>query len=54
MAKSRNIKGYYKMNKVMLYEKLIDGLDKYDHIKFILHVDNNTLRKICENENNFR
>ena len=49
MAKSRNIKGYYKMNKVTLYEKLLDGLDKYDRIKFILCVNNNTLRKSCEN-----
>ena len=51
MAKSRNIKGYYKMNKVTLYEKLLDGLDKYDRITFILRIDNNTLRKSCENEN---
>ena len=51
MAKSRNIKGYHKMNKATLYEKLLDGMDKYDRVKFILRVDNNTLRKSCENEN---
>ena len=51
IAKSRNIKGYYKMNKVTIYEKLLDGLDKYDRVKFILRVDNNTLQISCENEN---
>ena len=53
MAKAQNIKGYYKMNKVTLYEKLIDGMDKYDRIKFSLQIDNNTLRKSCENENKY-
>ena len=39
------------MNKVTIYEKLLDGLDKYDRVKFILRVDNNTLQISCENEN---
>ena len=51
MAKSQNIKGYYKMNKVTLFEKLLDGLDdKYDRIKFILCIDNNLSQKSFENE----
>ena len=51
MAKSQNIKGYYKMNKVTLFEKLLDGLDdKYDRIKFILCIDNNLFQKSFENE----
>ena len=52
MAKSQNIKGYYKMNKVTLFEKLFDGLDdKYDRIKFSLCIDNNLFQKSFENEN---
>ena len=52
MAKSQNIKGYYKMNKVTLFEKLFDGLDdKYDRIQFSLCIDNNLFQKSFENEN---
>ena len=52
MAKAQNIKGYYKMNKVTLFEKLLDGLDdKYDRIKFSLCIDNNLFQKSFENEN---
>ena len=52
MAKAQNIKGYHKMNKVTLFEKLLDGLDdKYDRIKFSLCIDNNLFQKSFENEN---
>ena len=51
MAKSQNIKGYYKMNKVALFENLLDRLDdKYDRIKFNLCIDNNLFQKSFENE----
>ena len=51
MAKSQNIKGYYKMNKVTLFENLLDRLDdKYDRIKFNLCIDNNLFQKSFENE----
>ena len=49
MAKAQNIKGYYKMNKVTLFEKLLDGLDdKYDRIKFSLCIDNNLFQKVLK------
>ena len=51
MAKSQNIKGYYKMNKITLFENLLDGLDdKYDRIKFSLCIDNNLFQKSFENK----
>ena len=45
MAKEKNIKGYYRMNKVTLYRKLRDVMNRVDRIKFIWHVDNKTLEK---------
>ena len=48
MAKEKNIKGYYRMNKVTLYLKLCDGMNEFDRFKFDWHPDNKTLRKILE------
>ena len=36
MAKEKNIKGYYRMNKVTLYRKLRDGINEIDRFKFNL------------------
>ena len=30
MVKEKNIKGYYRMNKVTLYLKLCDGMNEFD------------------------
>ena len=48
MAKKKNIKGYYRMNKVTLYLKLRDGMNKFDRFKFDWHMDNKTLDKSLE------
>ena len=40
MAKEKNIKGYYRMNKVTLYLKLRDGMNEFDRLKFDWHMDN--------------
>ena len=48
MAKKKNIKGYYKMNKVTFYLKLRDGMNEFDRFKFDWHLDNKTLGKSLE------
>ena len=48
MAKEKNIKGYYRKNKVTLYLKLRDGMNEFDRFKFYWHMDNNTLGKSLE------
>ena len=48
MAKEKNIKGYYRMNKVTLYLKLRDGMNEFDKFKFDWHMDNKTLGKSLE------
>ena len=48
MAKEKNIKGYYRMNKVTLYLKLCDGMNEFDRFKFDWHIDNKTLCKSLE------
>ena len=48
MAKKKNIKGYYRTNKVTLYLKLRDGMNEFDRFKFDWHIDNKTLRKSLE------
>ena len=48
MAKGKNIKGYYRMNKVTLYLKLRDGMNEFDRFKFDWHMDNKTLCKSLE------
>ena len=48
MAKEKNIKGYYKMNKVTLNLKLRDGMNEFDRFKFDWHMDNKTLGKSLE------
>ena len=48
MAKKKNIKGYYRMNKITLYLKLRDGMNEFDRFKFDWHLDNKTLRKSLE------
>ena len=47
MAKEKNIKGYYRMNKVTLYLKLRDGMNEFDRFKFDWHMDK-TLGKSLE------
>ena len=48
MAKEKNIKGYYRMNKVTLYLKLCDGMNEFDRFKFDWHMDNKTPGKSLE------
>ena len=48
MAKEKNIKGYYRMNKVALNLKLRDGMNEFDRFKFGWHMDNKTLGKSLE------
>ena len=48
MAKEKNIKGYYRMDKVTLYLKLRDVMNEFDRLKFDWHIDNKTLRKSLE------
>ena len=48
MAKEKNIKGYYRMNKVTLYLTLCDSMNEFDRFKFDWHMDNKTLRKSLE------
>ena len=48
MAKEKNIKGYYRMNKVTLYLKLRDGMNEFYRFKFDWHMDNKTLDKSLE------
>ena len=48
MAKEKNIKGYYGMNKVILYLKLRDVMNGVDRIKFVWHIDNKMLDKSLE------
>ena len=48
MAKEKNIKDYYRMNKVTLYLRLRDVMKGVDRIKFVRHIDNETLDKSLE------
>ena len=48
MAKEKNIKDYYRMNKVTLYLRLRDVMKGVDRIKFVWHIDNETLDKSLE------
>ena len=48
MAKEKNIKGYYRMNKVTLYRKLRDVANGLDRIKFVWHIDDKTPDKSLE------
>ena len=48
MDKEKNIKGYYRMNKVTLYLKLCDGMNEFDRFKFGWHMDNKTHGKSLE------
>ena len=48
MATEKNIKGYYRMNKVTLYRKLRDDMNELDRIKFVWHMDDKTIDKSLE------
>ena len=48
MAKEKNIKGYYRMNKVTLYRKLYNDMNKIDRFKFAWCMDDKTLDKSLE------
>ena len=48
MAKEKNIKDYYRMSKVTLYLRLRDVMKGVDRIKFVRHIDNETLDKSLE------
>ena len=48
MAKEKNIKGYYRMNKVTFCQKLRDVMNGVDRIKFLWHIDDKTLDKNLE------
>ena len=48
MAKKKNIKGYYRMNKVTFCRKLRDVMNGVNRIKFLWHIDDKTLDKSLE------
>ena len=48
MAKERNIKGYYRMNKVTLYRKLHNDMNEFDRFKFVWCMDDKTIDKSFE------
>ena len=48
MAKEKNFKDYYRMNKVTLYRKLYNDINETDRFKFDWHMDDRTLDKILE------
>ena len=48
MAKERNIKGYYRMNKVTLYRKLYNYMNEIDRFKLIWCMDDKTIGKNFE------
>ena len=45
MAKEKNIKGYYRMNKVTLYQKLRNDMNEFDGFRFDWHMDDKTIGK---------
>ena len=45
MAKERNIKGYYRMDKVTLYRKLYNDMNEFDRFKLCWCMDDKTIGK---------